>query len=308
MVKILKNIGVAVLKFIMPKTSFNSLKVKRNHQLQSRYLKKLTKKIIAYHKKSNDKEVLEVLDFLRNNEINVFPYSFINTYKALEIQVIDDEELGLKYVWHQHKRLYFKRSMSSNGIKNLYRGLLIDQDKKSPHLYLTSTFRLTENDVVADIGAAEGNFTLSNIETIKKAYIFESDIEWVEALEATFSPWKEKVEIINKFVTNCDSDTSLNISSFYQKHDDISFFKVDIEGEEYNFLNAASSIFKANVNVKIAICTYHKQNDEVQFTEMLRSLGFSIELSDGYMIFFYDKKIKPPYLRRGLIRAIKIAQ
>jgi len=32
-------------------------------------------------------------------------------------------------------------------------------------------FNLNENDVVADIGAAEGNFSLSVIEKVKKLYI-----------------------------------------------------------------------------------------------------------------------------------------
>lgn len=47
--------------------------------------------------------------------------------------------------------------------------------------------------MIADIGSAEGNFSLSNIENVKKVYLFESDKEWIEALEATFRPWRDKV-------------------------------------------------------------------------------------------------------------------
>ena len=195
--------------------------------------------------------------------------------------------------------------MSVNAIKSLYRGLLIDQDIESPHLYLTEGFKLTSQDVIADIGAAEGNFSLSNVEHVKKAYLFESDSEWIEALQATFKPWKDKVEIINSFVTNYDSDSTVNISTFYKKHNDISFFKVDIEGEEQNFLNACVPIFKENSNIKLAICTYHKHNDEVDFTKQLKSLNFKVKHSKGYMLYFYDKSIRPPYFRRGLLRASK---
>jgi len=53
------------------------------------------------------------------------------------------------------------------------------------------------------------------------------------------------------------------------------------------------------------LCTYHKNEDEKDFTKLLNDYGFSITTSRGYMINYYDKKMKAPYLRRGLIRAIK---
>ena len=38
---------------------------------------------------------------------------------------------------------------------------------------------------------------------------------------------------------------------------------------------------------------------------LLKNHGFSVTPSKGYMIHYYDKKMKAPYLRRGLIRAIR---
>jgi predicted RNA methylase len=55
--------------------------------------------------------------------------------------------------------------------------------------YTTSVFNQAD-DVVADLGAAEGNFSLSIINKVKKIYIFEYDKEWVEALKAPFG-WAE---------------------------------------------------------------------------------------------------------------------
>jgi hypothetical protein len=55
----------------------------------------------------------------------------------------------------------------------------------------------------------------------------------------------------------------------------------------------------------VALCTYHKNNDEEDFTALLKRHGFSVTPSKGYMINYYDKKMTAPYLRRGLIRAAR---
>lgn len=41
-----------------------------------------------------------------------------------------------------------------------YRYILLEQDEKSPHRYLTSEFDVSEGDVVVDVGVAEGNFLI----------------------------------------------------------------------------------------------------------------------------------------------------
>lgn len=289
----------------MPKELYDSLVLFYVNKRTVFNENKLRKKIISFHKHSKDEEILPIVDFLKNNKLEVFPYPFAKKYNKETITVFENEENKLKYVLHQGKKLYFKRSMSIAHIKSLYQGLLFDQDENSPHLYLTETFHLNENDVVADIGSAEGNFSLSNVEKVKKIYLFESDIEWIEALEETFKPWKDKVEIINYFVTDYDSSSTISIKTFYENHDKITFFKVDIEGEEQNFLNSCKPVFEIEKNIKMAICTYHKQNDEHDFNQQLTQLGFDVEKSKGYMIFMHDQNLSAPYLRRGLLRAFK---
>jgi len=255
--------------------------------------------------KKKTKEPEEIIDYLKKNEVSVFPYDFSKKYSRNDVEVFTDEINNLKYVIHEGKRLYFKRSMTESGIKNLYVGLQLDQDPESPHLYLTDDFKLLANDVIADIGAAEGNFSLSNIERVKKAYLFECDNDWIEALEATFEPWKHKVEIINNYVTNTDSETTISMNTFYQSHPEISFYKVDIEGEEQKFLDACETVFSKDIKMKMAICTYHKHNDEVDFTKQLSKWGFKVTPSKGFMIFIYDRTIKAPFLRKGLLRVEK---
>ena len=295
-----------IIKYLLPNFFIKRIKDLLGSLKHQYFLSKLKKDILKYYSnRTKDKETAEIIKYLEKKTISVFPYEFTKKYSKDIVQVFSDEKTGLKYVMHQRKRLFFKRSLSENAIKSLYVGLQIDQDPDSPHLYLTKEFNLDSMDVIADIGAAEGNFSLSNVEKVKKIYLFESNQEWVEALRATFKPWENKVIIVNKFVTNHDSDQTVNINTFYSINSDITFFKVDIEGEEKKFLSSCSLLFDQLKNVKIAICTYHKHYDEQDFKKYFLDLGFEIEHSKGYMIYIYDNLIKAPFLRRGLLRAEK---
>jgi hypothetical protein len=70
-------------------------------------------------------------------------------------------------------------------------------------------------------------------------------------------------------------------------------------------MNGCKRILAEQKPLKVAICTYHKQQDEEEFNSLLISNGFQTAHSDGFILFYYDKKIKAPYLRRGLIRGVK---
>ncbi|MGM1056440.1 MAG: FkbM family methyltransferase [Bacteroidota bacterium] len=269
-------------------------------------MKKFKKNIISYYEaqtKLTDEEA-EILQYLKNNAIKVFPYNFTDQYDQKEILVHYDEVKDLRYVIHEDKRLYFKKRMGENAIKSLYRGLLIDQDDSSPHKYLNTKFTVNQGEVVVDAGAAEGNFSLSIVEQVEKIYLFESDPEWIEPLQATFEPWKNKVEIIKKLISNQSNETSIALDDFYLKHP-FTFIKADIEGDENKLLEGLRKTMERPISLKIAICTYHKQMDFQEFSEVLEKYQYQISSPRGYMIFLYDKKIIAPYLRRGLIRAWK---
>jgi hypothetical protein len=278
--------------------------------LRTFILKKTLRKKILKHfdflsaDEVND-EQREVLRFLRNNPLKIFPYQFNDNYSADKVKVIYDTEKGMRYVMQDGKRLYFKKRWSEERIKRAYSDLFREQDINSPHRYLSESFTLGNDDVVADIGAAEGNFSLSVIEKIRKVYLFEYDREWIEALKATFYPWSEKVEIISKYVSDIDDESHIRFDTFYKDKKDITFIKIDVDGAESIVLSSCKEVFQSGNNLKLALCTYHKNNDEKEFTRLLKDHGFSITPSRGYMIHYYDKKMKAPYLRRGLIRATR---
>ncbi len=271
--------------------------------------KNLRKKILDYYSSLPQNEVneeqKEVIRYLEVNPLTIFPYSFSSDYSPQKIEVHYDASTGLHYVIQDEKRLYFIKRWRKNRIQRAYADLSREQDIQSPHRYLSEDFGIGQDDVIADIGAAEGNFSLSIIEKVKKIYLVEDDKEWIRALNATFAPWKDKVEIIDMHVADFDDNKNTTLDSLIRSHNDITMLKIDVDGNEQKLLDGASDLLSGKRKLKIAICTYHKANDEITFTQLLQGSGFRVSPSRGYMIFFYDKKIKKPWLRKGLIRAVR---
>jgi len=270
--------------------------------------KQLRASILSYYANLPEvpsEELAVVLDYLKTNPIEVFPYHFQNQYIADKIEVLDDPEKGLRYVMLDGKKLYFKKRWSKQRIQHSFNELTKEQDLQSPHRYLNENFKIDEGEVLVDIGVAEGNFALGAVEKASRLILFETDKEWIEALNATFEPWKDKVLIINKFVSDITNATNTTLDDFIGVDEKVTFLKIDVDGAESRLLKGSQRILSEQKPLKVAVCTYHKQNDEKDFTELLSQNGFQTSHSDGFMLFYYDKKMQAPYLRRGLIRAIK---
>jgi hypothetical protein len=278
--------------------------------LRTRILKKnLRRKILAHFAgipadKINEDQ-REVLNYLNDNPVAIFPYPFQNLYIPGNIEVFHDAGKGMKYVNQDGRRLYFKKRWNRKRIQKSYSELAREQDASSPHRYLSDDFFPGTNDVVADIGAAEGNFSLSIIDKVKKVYLFEYNREWTKALETTFAVWKDKVEIVPKYVADYDDEKHVRLDTFFRKNNDITFLKIDVDGFEQKVLDGSRSLLESKTQLKVALCTYHKNNDESDFANLLGKYGFKVSFSKGYMINYYDKKIKAPWLRRGLIKAVR---
>ena len=271
-------------------------------------LSSLAEKIPAFHSHSagfaTDKERQAVINYIKRRGVQIFPYDFTDKYSHSSIEVFEDPACGLKYVMMDNKRLYFKRRWSVKRIRKSFHDLSLEQDPESPHRYLSSDFTVSTSDVLADFGAAEGNFSLSVIEKIKKAYLFESDPEWIEALEMTFLPWQDKVEIVPRFVSDVNDEKHCSGDVFFAGKE-LTFMKIDVDGGERKLLRGFADTILNSSRMRMALCTYHQHEDEKEFSDMLTAQGYAVSPSSGYMIFYYDKKLKAPYLRRSLIRATK---
>ncbi len=273
--------------------------------INERRLEVLKKQIIKYFDSnfSENNQYKFELNYLRKNKISVIPY--FNIDKSLfKGQVFDDKSNGLKYVMFEGEKMYFKRNMSDNQILNYLIGITKEQHINSPHRYLFGEFDVYQNDVVFDIGVAEGNFALSIINKVSLIYLFEPDLEWVEALRYTFNKWSDKVIIVPKFVSKETSNATISLDDFIKKESiNVDFIKIDVDGEELKLLNGMKTLLKSNSLKRVAICAYHNQEDELVLSKELLKFNYKVTTSDGYMLFFYDKNICPPYFRKGVIRA-----
>jgi hypothetical protein len=251
-----------------------------------------------------DREVAEIIDFIRKYKVSIYPYEFARNYHACDIDVFYDKLDKTKYVIHSNKRLYFPSQYDTGRILAYYNNLLIEQDEKSPHKYETEEFTVKQGDVIADIGAAEGIWALQNVEKAQKVYLFECNPEWINALRKTFEPWKEKVVIVNKYISDTSDNKNVTLDSYFNGQT-INYIKADIEGMELKMLKGMGEIFHRNNELKLLLCAYHKEGDAAELKEFLEQTGFAAEYSKGYMLFIWDKDLREPYIRRGLIRAKK---
>ena len=250
-------------------------------------------------------------DYIRINGLSFFPYKVIKNVPYFDSGY--DEDLKLPYVCHKRKKLYFPHSYSLNECTEMYKSYIGEEcllggqyRENQPHQYITESFSVEEGDVLVDVGCAEALLSLDNIEIVSKVYLFEANQEWMPALKATFKEYMDKVVIINKFVSDKDSDHAITLKTALKNERAKSLFiKMDIEGAEVEVLNGSRDYLTKRNKVKIACCTYHKQNDAENVTRILSEMGYSYEFSDGYMFVYDDANIKYPYFRKGLVRARK---
>jgi len=249
----------------------------------------------------------QFLNFLRRHLVEMFNYTFVSKYRYRRIKVFRDRETDLRYViTDENHRLYFPRGWKAENVRGVYNSLCCEQDELSPHNYCFHDLSIDSESVIADVGAAEGMFTLKFIDKIKTAYLFECDNGWLEALQASFSPWKEKVVIVNKYVSDVDSDEAITLDHFFSEREKPTLIKIDVEGAESDVLKGAETLLNNGIRDMI-ICTYHKKGDEQSFSRQLAEKKFKIVPSPGYMLLITempDYSIKEPFdFRRGLIHA-----
>lgn len=237
---------------------------------------------------------------IEKNQICAIPYKWTEEYTEKEIKVFHDKEKKMPFVMVEDKKLYFPKKFSHKYIKKYFLSLLVEQDARSPHYYFDIRNEKIENAIWCDVGAAEGYISLRVIEKVKKVYLFECDNDWIDALKATFEPWKDKVEIVNKYASNEESDKFVRLDSIKFADTDLIILKLDVEGMEKQVLDGASDILNREM-VQVYCCTYHKKDDERELGQYLVNLGFDIEKSINYM--FYGGK--DASFRRGIIRARK---
>ena len=232
-----------------------------------------------------DTEKRRAYAFMGKYGLTAYPYPFSLEYEKTSIRCFVDEQLRMNYVVHSGKKLYFPKSYPEKEIILAYKCLLIEQDERSPHQYVKDINRL-KGKILLDIGAAEALFSLEVIELVNHVYIFECDENWIEALTATFDPWKNKVTITRKYVGDRNDENMITIDCFLEgKAKTNLFLKMDIEGYETAALRGASNTLKEAPDIDFAICTYHRKEDANEIAAMFRSYHFEYEQTNGYLYY-----------------------
>lgn len=251
------------------------------------------------------------INHIKNTNDLIFPYRKIKNIEHVATAM--DSDLQMPYVIHNGKRLYFPSQMTLENVAGLYRNYIENEcilgggyREKEPHKYESEHIKVEDGDVLLDIGCAEALFALDHIEKARKVYLIESDPYWIDALNATFKPYSEKVTIVRKFISGKDSENAITLKTLLQNDEsDSLFIKMDIEGYEHMVLESSIEFLTDKKKVKIACCTYHRAKDFDELSALLASNGFRTEASDGYMIFPFGGELQPPYFRKGVLRAEK---
>ena len=172
-----------------------------------------------------DSPYLKYYKYIRKHGYSRHLYEFKDEYLSMPVDVRKDENRNLYYVLKEDgKRLYFQRTTPPHKIQKYYRALMIEQDQRSAHHYFNNNKDVT-GKVFVDVGCAEGYSSLEIIEEAKHVYLFEQNESWLEAIRATFEPWKDKVTIVQKYVSNRNSPKEQKLDDFFRDKPDETSFK-----------------------------------------------------------------------------------
>jgi hypothetical protein len=216
---------------------------------------------------------------------------------------------GNAYFLVNGKKVYLNRDLEGSNIH--YKAAILHalEDPESPHIYLEPEkdgIDVPEGAVLLDIGAAEGYFGMKYLERCSKVYFFECDTTWLYYLGKTVEPYAGKAVIVSSMVG--DGPDCVRLDDYFA---DISpkpdFVKIDVEGMEGAVLRSMQGMLDSDDPLTLLICTYHRQEDRERYERFLNpdtaNPRFSITSSSNY--YWHMPDPKPPYFRRGIMRAVK---
>lgn len=262
--------------------------------------------LLKRYRTTDNKEIGHIVDWVEEHGLDVFNYDFVEKYSSEYVDIGFDEEEKLFFVNHFGKKMYFPRKFEKKeDIRKYYNSIRVEQDIDSPHRYFDDKVQVHEGDIVVDVGVAEGNFALDIIDIAKKIYLIEADDDWFDALKLTFKDYSEKVVFVKGYLTSYDDGKLVKLDSIIDEP--IDFIKMDIEGAEYDALCGASHLIDLSDNVRLSICSYHSDYDQILIEHFMDEHNIEHYSSKGYMWFPYTVKQNAisTKLVKGIIRGIK---
>lgn len=235
------------------------------------------------------------VSFFNNHELSVWgPYE----KKHTENQVY--YENGHPFIFIGDEKLFYPDDyifVEKNGKQYIY-DVLSEQYEDSPHLYIREPQKII-NGCIVDAGTCEGNFAIRYAKNASKIYLIESDPRWIEPLQRSFAPYKEKTIICNKKLGRYTNDDSICLDDLLDCQ--IDFLKMDIEGAEIDALLGGRKVLTKS-SAECAIASYHRYKDEENIKFLMSAMGYDVSTSKGYMLFLYDEDISYTLdIRRGIV-------
>lgn len=185
-------------------------------------------------------------------------------------------------------KLFWPNKFSVNGINQVTAETF---DIKDWHYYQYKNTKVESNEILLDIGTAEGLFPLAVVDKCEHIFMIEPSKIFTNSLLKTFHNFQDKTTIINTAVGSIDDEVFFNEDSLdgqisncnngnhkislskidtLFKDKKITYLKADIEGFEQEMLLGAEETIKIN-KPKIAITTYHKENDPQKIITLIKS-------------------------------------
>jgi hypothetical protein len=278
------------------------LPVLRKNQIKQ--LPQLISRLIEVRRDEN--EFLEILGVVRQEPRSIIPYKFIERYKRMPIEVFNDSEKRLPYALVNQHKVYFPSVFDHEEIRCRVRQGLWEQADESPHRYFHQKDTPFTGKYAVLAGASDCMFATRILPHFEKVFLFEPDKKWFRSMEQTLSSFKDKAQIIPKWVGNKDQANRVTLDKFFKgSYSRVEYIQADIEGEEMKMLWGSEELIEASPRLKISICCYHNAHDEAEIADFLRTRGFVVRPSQGYMLLFMQYPLKYPYLRRGVLYASK---
>lgn len=260
---------------------------------------------LKYHEHTENPEIREMVEYIKKKDrFGMMNCELTQDYSKLSPDIFYNKSVQMFYLLEGGHKLYFANGFDEEKTLNMYRSLKREQDIKSPHRYLEEEdINIIKRQkakgkkiVLYELGAMEGMFSLGLIDMVDEVHIFECSSGWISALKNTFYPWKDKVKIVNKSVSDYSDRTHICMNDYcVQSTSTLNTYiivKMDIEGNERFALKGMKDFLEKASHFMLFVCTYHKQDDE----EMVRKLFSDCQIrnTQGYFCFYQMLIIKNP--------------
>jgi len=222
--------------------------------------------------------------------------------------IVEKDDFEVRFYSFAEK-LYWPKNFS---IDRLDQVVAETFDTADWHFYQKKHTEIEKNEIILDIGTAEGLLPISVINKCSHIYMIEPSKTFYASLQKTFSDFTSKTTIFNTAVGNEDTMISFDensldgmishqktattsnitlrkIDTLFQNNEKITYLKADIEGFEMEMLKGAEQTIKRN-KPKIAITTYHTQNNPDEIISIIKSY---VPEYNYYVKGIYEKTPKP---------------